>query len=218
MADIKISELAETTSMLGTDEFPIARTGTTRKINADNLIDYLGSTLRWRMISDAIYTALPLSTSRITMSDTSGFVVGDPVRVLQGVNLRYGIVNAISANTYIEIVGELMASGVEIDELSVGAQSQFVQIDLWAGGDYAGATSTTLLKDKSRGYFRWNNRPARRVWRNHESDSGDTDDFEDQPDANDPCWLDPGTQCARDPTCEERADGESHDDESGLER
>lgn len=163
MPDIKISDLAATTSMLGTDEFPVARSGTTRRVSADNLIQYLGTSLQWKAILSTLYTALPLSTSRIAMSDTSGFVVGDAVRVLQGVNLRYGIINAISTNTYIEIVGELLASGVAIDALSVGAQSQYLQLDLWAASDYASVASTTLLSSKSRGHVRWNNRPARLV-------------------------------------------------------
>jgi len=101
----------------------------------------------WTTVDAANYTATPASTSTVTMSDTSDFSVGDPVRYTYDGTAYVGIVTAVSANTSITIAGPALDTGEDLTLLEVG-QSYLVQsFDVPFEATYAASASSDLWAD-----------------------------------------------------------------------
>ena len=102
------------------------------------------------VVATSKYTATPASDSRITMSDTSDMAVGLPLRYSWGSTDFYGIVTAISTNSYIDIAGApLVASPrpTPIEELCVGTPSLVDQVDFFISGTYGDGVADLLSSD-----------------------------------------------------------------------
>lgn len=78
----------------------------------------------WSVIDSGRYTALPASTSRITMSDTTDLHPGLPLRYTYGGTTYWGKIAAVSAAAYIDIMGPPLDPVTALTELAVGRSEQ----------------------------------------------------------------------------------------------
>jgi hypothetical protein len=118
----------------------------TKKITVANLIS------GWMLVDVGKYTTTPSSTSRLAMSDTSDLFVGAPIKYTISATTYYGIVTAISANTYIDVAGASLSG--DVTALWVGPREKVVQVDLFVGSTYANDTADILAADNGQ-YYRW---------------------------------------------------------------
>lgn len=153
MADSKISDLSAATTLAGTELMEIVQSSSNKKLTLDNLGN-LGGYKRWTLIGTSKYTATPASTSRVTMSDTSDMYVGAPLKYTYNSSTYYGIVSAISANSYIDIKGAALNTGQNLTALSVGRPEMAVQVNLFVPSTYATSTQD-LLANKANAYCKW---------------------------------------------------------------
>jgi len=156
-----INGLTEHTAAIALDDLIVlwdnsATSPQDRKKTWETALDEIRSQARWMPISTDDYTDEPSSTSRIACSDTSRFFVGAPVRYTYGGTAYYGMVDAISANTYIDVRGAPLVTGggSNLTELAVGTREMLVQKHFFVNGTYADATNTILAEDADI-YDRW---------------------------------------------------------------
>jgi hypothetical protein len=138
--------------------------GTAKKLTLDDLALYIldrAQTLPWLEISSGKYTAAPATTSTITMSDTSDFAVGVPVRYKIATTYYYGIVTAVATNSAITIAGAPL-SGVLV-ELWVGLPQQVEQVELRVSNGHYDGAAQDLLAAIEETYFVWRKAAARLV-------------------------------------------------------
>jgi len=152
----KISDLSAIATMVADDDVTVVvQSGVTKKAAYSVVRDYL----RWQLIAAASYTTTPASTSRITMSDTSAFLVGLPVKYTYGAVTYYGIVTAVSANAYIDIAGAPLDTGVVLTALYVGLPEMVMQVDFYVDANYGDGAADLLATDMFT-YFKWRNPAA----------------------------------------------------------
>lgn len=150
----KISELTAATALNTSDVLPVVQGSSTRKIDVLTLLETLQGLTRWRPIPTADYTATPASTSRITMSDTTGLRVGLPIRYTYNSVTYYGVIDAVSAGTHIDVAGATLNTGQDLTDLRVGTPEMVVQMDLFVSGTYGDGTNDLLATDMN-AYVRW---------------------------------------------------------------
>jgi hypothetical protein len=121
-----------------------------------------GSGGGWTPISGGKYDASPASSSRISMSDTSDFNVGDPVSVQQGGVWRYFQVVAISDDVHIDLAGEGM-TGEDIEQLSRAPAGELLTLPLFVNALYGDNVIADLLFTDMNWAEIWTNPPARLV-------------------------------------------------------
>jgi hypothetical protein len=114
--------------------------------------------LPWKLIAATKYTALPPSTSTLTMSDTSDISIGDPVKFTWGGLTYYAAVTAVSANALITITGAPFSAAVSLTALYVGTPTQMKTITYWVD-DLFGDAVYDILAAEGR-YERWEGPPA----------------------------------------------------------
>lgn len=115
----------------------------------------IGTIVEWQAVPTSAYTATPASTSRITMSDTSGLKVGQALRYAYDGATYYGVVAALSANSYIDVAGAALNVSKDLTSLAFGATSKVVQVDFFVAGTYADGTDDTLLASDMKTAFSW---------------------------------------------------------------
>ena len=106
----------------------------------------------WSTIQTSRYTATPASTSVVTMSDTSDFIVGDGLKYTDASGTFYAIVTAISANTNITIAGAPLDTGDDLTALYVG-YNKIDQADFFVSGTYGDEVADLLAPDMNT-YFK----------------------------------------------------------------
>ena len=77
-------------------------------------------TVPWRTIPSAIYSATPLTSNTISISDSNFFAQGDPIRYSIGAQLYYGQITAVTSNV-VTICGAPLTGAIE--KLELGTQS-----------------------------------------------------------------------------------------------
>ena len=136
--DDYVLDLDAVTSINSTDKFYTIQGVTEKYVTADDIAQYAISEaeeLPWTEVDTDNYTALPASTSTITMSDTSDFDVGYPVKYTYSGTTYYGIVTAVSANAQITIAGATLNGGVALTALYAGRPERVIQKNLFVGTD-----------------------------------------------------------------------------------
>lgn len=116
----------------------------------DELID--GPLDRWEIIATSRYTVTPASTSRLTMSDTTGITVGSPIKYTIGGTTYYGLVTAVSADSYIDVAGAPL--GGDVTALALGNPEKVVQYDFFVSSTYGDGADDLLDADMNTA-FRW---------------------------------------------------------------
>lgn len=114
-----------------------------------------GDVVEWQTVPAAAYTATPASTSRITMSDTSMLKVGLALRYSYDGATYYGIVMAISANTYIDLAGAPLNMAKDLTALAFGSTAKVIQVDFFVADTYADGADDTLLASDMNTAFSW---------------------------------------------------------------
>tara|TARA_Y100001963_G_scaffold157272_1_gene253019 strand:+ start:563 stop:1321 length:759 start_codon:yes stop_codon:yes gene_type:complete len=144
----KISALTEDTALADAHVIPLVDSGTTKKAQLSTLRQFMrDNENRWRAIDTSKYTALPPSTSTITMSDTGDFAVGLPVKYTISSVDYYGIVTAVSAGSSITIAGAALGSPTTISALYVGKPEMVTEMTLFVSGTYGNGTGDLLAND-----------------------------------------------------------------------
>ncbi|MEN6550216.1 MAG: hypothetical protein ABFE07_29580 [Armatimonadia bacterium] len=113
------------------------------------------SVVEWQTISTSSYTATPASTSRITMSSTAGLKAGLALRYSYNGGTYYGIITALSANSYIDLAGAPLDTGQNLTALAFGSTAKVIQVDFFVADTYADGADDTLLASDMNTAFSW---------------------------------------------------------------
>lgn len=127
------------------------------ELQTNQLIGQVG---RRTKVSEASYTATPTSTTRIAMSNTTGLTVGMPMIYEYLSTPHYGMIGAISPNTYIDIIGATLDTGEDLTALWAVDPERLVQVDFYVDGAYGDGTGDILAADMNT-YFKWGLATAR---------------------------------------------------------
>lgn len=158
-----VAALAAATTIADTDIFYCAQGATPKSVTGELLVDYVSEqTSHWRLVATTKYTAVPLSTSQITMSDTSEMAVGLPVRYVYGAATYYGIITVVSANTSITIAGATLNTGLALSALHIGLASQVVHEEYLIDTAFGDAVQE-IFADLTYERHRWQRGAARLV-------------------------------------------------------
>jgi len=155
--DDYVLDLDAVTSINSTDKFYTIQGVTEKYVTAEDIAQYAVSEaeeLPWTEVDTDNYTALPASTSTITMSDTSDFEVGYPVKYEYGGSTYYGIITAVSANAQITIAGATLNGGVSLTALYAGRPERVIQKNLFVGTDAFDAVQD-VFSGVTYEYHRW---------------------------------------------------------------
>jgi len=139
------------------DLFYVTQSGTEKKLTLSSLTAHVveqARTLPWTEVDAAKYTATPASTSTITMSDTSDFAVGVPVKYAYGGTTYYGVVTAVSSNTLLTIAGAALDTGVALTALSVGIPEMMHVEEIVVTSQF-GDTAQDILAEVEERYLKW---------------------------------------------------------------
>jgi len=118
----------------------------------DHDADYLAQD-GWTLIASANYTATPASTSQLTMSDTTGLAVGLPIKYTISGTDYYGVVDSVTEDTNVTIVGAPM--GDDLSALYVGTPAKLSVVNLFVASTYADGTDTDLLANDMSAPLKW---------------------------------------------------------------
>ena len=134
-----VGDQADADPIVDTDLFMVDRSDAVKYISAIKLAEYVRDEIiedvnNWKLIPDANYTDTPASTSRLTMSDTTGMAVGLPLKYTISGSDDFGIVSAVSVNSYIDVRGAQL--GNDVTALYVGAPQRAVTKKLTISGAY----------------------------------------------------------------------------------
>jgi hypothetical protein len=152
-----VEGLTAATTMTATDKLYTVQSGTSKYVTASTLASYAASAaaeLPWALVGDSKYTALPASTSTITMTDTSDFAIGYPVKYRDSSGTFYGIVTAVAANSLLTIAGATLDTGRQLLELRVGRPERVVPATFFVDGTY-GAAEQDLFAVVTKSRYRW---------------------------------------------------------------
>lgn len=117
-------------------------------------ISNLAEAMRWKKVVTTKYTAIPASTSSITMSDTGDMAVGLPVRYTYNGSTYYGIVSAVSASASITVNGAPLNTAHALTALEVGTPEMVKQVDFHIEADYDG-TAQNILATIGKKSYKW---------------------------------------------------------------
>lgn len=159
MADITFDDLAETTSLDGTERVPLNQGSDTKKATFATIRSHIEGRLRWTPFESSEFTATPPSTTTITVTTTTNVVVGSAIRFSQGSGYLYAIVTAVVTNTTLTIAGAALNTGASITALELGGTGTVEQLDITIPGSYSASTTTTLMASSGL-YKRWMGRTA----------------------------------------------------------
>jgi hypothetical protein len=160
--DTYLAALDAVTVPADTDLLYCTQSGTAKKLSLTTLANYASNAayeLPWKLIDSGKYTVTPASTSTITMSDTTDFQLGYPVKYTYGSATYYGIVTAISANSLLTVSGAPLVVASDLTALYVGDPSQVTQMNLLVDATYGGAAQD-IFAAVTFTYVRWEKGPA----------------------------------------------------------
>ena len=134
----------------------------------------------WSLIETANYTTTPTNTSTLTMSDTTGFFAGLPIKYTIGGATYYGRILTVNTDVSVVIEGPPLSGDVTALWLGVSALiidgSKFLFF-----GAYSDATSTDLWDAKNGTDLPWELGPAYLVAMTVKHDTDDTGTVTTQP-------------------------------------
>jgi len=143
----------------------------------DNLLEGNALGVPWQPVASSKYTALPPTTSTLTMSDTGDMAIGLPLKYAYGGTTYYGIITAVSEDASITIAGAAFDTGQSLTALHVGLASQVVVEEFHVDSPYGDAVEDILAEIGERNY-KWQRANAYLVvfsGTNHWPDSGVTE-------------------------------------------
>jgi hypothetical protein len=153
---IKISALPSADPLSNTDIFPASQGADTNGVTWGDILSAFETAAAGTVVDTGSYTAVPATVSTINFSDTSGFVVGLPIRLVQDSVAKCYVVTAVAANTSITLAGPQLTPAVSVTEIAILTPSRSVQLDFFIPGGYDFQNSTTtLLLRGTRSVFRW---------------------------------------------------------------
>lgn len=147
---IKFSSFDAATVLNPTDMVVGYQSGVNKRWSGDIL---QSSFATYRVVPTTKYTATP-GTSTITMSDTSDFFVGLPVRYKYNATYYYGLVTAVTASTSITVAGAVMAPATDLTELAVGPPGHVSIVTFFVSSTYGNGSGDLLAPDMNT-YFKW---------------------------------------------------------------
>jgi hypothetical protein len=129
---------------------------------------------RWATISASAYTAAPVNSYIIAMSNTSGMKMGLPIRYTSGAGTGYGIILGVTTNAAIAVSGHCLNSTQSLTLLEVGQPEMAVTVELFDAGLYGDAANTTLLASDQHAFLAWRQSNAHLVqfWAIHRVNDG----------------------------------------------
>lgn len=156
MANRKISELIEATSISGTDVLPIVNGGYTQKVKVDTLAEVTNEYTR------ANFLSLSGGTVTTGLSVNEIFEVGTGLTVLFVSGSRVGI-NTKTPNEALTVNGEISASNIIYDNEGNSSQWNFAysnQINFLplSGGSMTGSLTVVGNISATQNYFSGNNK------------------------------------------------------------
>ena len=153
MAEVKFSDFTAGTTLNPTDYMVGVQAGVNKRFSGDVLQTIFAS---YRVVPTTKYTALAASSSTITMSDTSDFYTGLPVRFKVGSTAYYALCTAVTASTSITIAGATLSpSGLAtLSELAVGPPGHVQILPLFVSSTYGNGSGDLLATDMNT-YFKW---------------------------------------------------------------
>ncbi len=161
--DTYLAALDAVTTPANADLLYCTQGGTAKKLSLSTLANYASNAayeLPWKLIDTGKYTTTaPASTSTITMSDTTDFEKGYPVKFTQSGTTYYAIVSDIAANTLLTISGAPLIAATAITALYVGDPSQVTQMELLVETAY-GNTAQDIFSAVTYQRVRWEKGPA----------------------------------------------------------
>lgn len=140
-------------SLNGADEVLVWQSGAVKNAELNDIQDFVSGASRWSEVPSASYTSTPASTTTITVSDTSMFKAGLPVKATQGGTDRYFIIDSVGAGT-VTLRGPSLGA-TAISTLYVGKPEMVQEVFLSLSGAYGAAASTTLLATIEGTAYRW---------------------------------------------------------------
>ncbi len=152
-----VAGLSEFSTLTDADKLYVIQSGTGGYVAADTLANYVVTEAtdgEWTNIPTSRFTALPPSSSTLTMSDTTGLAVGLPVRYTWDSTVYYGIITAVSVDSLLTIAGAPLDVSYEVTKLEVGVVGQVTQMDLLISESYSGSVQD-ILENVSNRYLRW---------------------------------------------------------------
>ena len=155
-----LADLDAVTSITSSDVFYTTQSGTAKQVSMSQISNYViaeAEILPWQQVDDDYYTDAPATTSTITMSNTSDFEVGYPVKYTIGATTYYGIVTAINANALLTIAGPSLSD--DISALYVGRPERVVYKEFFID-TAAFAAVQDVLSTITYQRARWNLGPA----------------------------------------------------------
>ena len=155
----EVDELSVLTSVEENDKFVVydLSSDTVKAITRANLRADLEVENRWTEISTDNYTATPTNTYTLGMSDTTGMVVGLPLKYVISTTTYYGIIVAVSANTSITVAGASLSA--DVTALYVGT-SEMVHAEWFTiASTFADAPADLLAADEKKSFL-WQKREA----------------------------------------------------------
>lgn len=119
--------LTAATTVADADKLYILQSGTPKHVPASVLSSYIDTDAPWKTVTASKYTAVPASTSTITMSDSAEFKEGYPVRWTNSDGTYYGIVTTVTAST-LTIAGAALETNPAkpLTNLSVGRPERVI--------------------------------------------------------------------------------------------
>jgi hypothetical protein len=116
---------------------------------------------RWQLVPHQAYTnAAPASTSTITCGNTAWAGAGLPIKWIQNGTTYYGLVQVLSSNSYVQIMGAPLIASTPIEAVWIGRPEQVVNEYYHHNGQYgdAGSFASKLKQD-----WYWSHGPGRVV-------------------------------------------------------
>lgn len=129
---------------------------------------------RWTVVAPRMVTHTPASTSRITCANTYWATAGKPIKWTQSGETYYGIIVAVSANSYVDIAGPPLITTVDIEMLWVGRGELVHQFRMFVPGAYGASIANTILYGVADHAEYWMGPPARFVQAFYYHKSDDT--------------------------------------------
>jgi hypothetical protein len=154
--------LDATTALADADVMYLLQSGTAKKTTIGDISDYIVDQAQdrpWSEVNSSKYTATPPSTSTITMSDTTDFEIGYPVKYTYGGQTYYGVVTAISANSLLTIAGPALNVAQEVTALYAGTPERVIYKDFFIDTAAFNAAQD-IFSAVTYQRYRWNMGPA----------------------------------------------------------
>lgn len=151
-----VAALDPVTTVASTDKFYTIQSATEKYVTAEDIADYVvgeAQELPWKLVADSKYKATPASTSTVTMSDSSDFKVGYPVKYTDTDGTYYGIVTAVNASL-LTIAGPTLSVAKDILELRVGRPERVIPATFFVDGVYGDAVQD-MFADVTKSRYRW---------------------------------------------------------------